>query len=175
MLLVLLPAAIGLGAGSVARGNVPDALEVIPPGKSLMFIGQAVEPAVVRSMEDYVTGMNRVPAGFTFYLILSGDVERTRVELQTMRAFMDRYPGTALQLALGYGSELTGNLKESMLLLAGRFDPELQSVADWLKSLEHPVLLRPLYEFDRACGTSDPDRSTNLPIGTSSIGCAPRA
>lgn len=125
-------------------------------GKTMLFIGQATEPAVIRSMEDYVDNMGQVPAGFMFYLILSGDVQRTRDELATMQAFMDRYPGTALQLAMGYGPELTGNSKESLYLLAGGFDPELEAVAQWLKSLDRSVLFRPLYEFDRGCATYGP-------------------
>ncbi len=124
--------------------------------RTLLFIGQATEPAVIRSMEDYVQHMGEVPAGFVFYLILSGDVRRTRDELTTMQAFMDRFPGAAVQLALGYGPELTGNLKESLYLLAGGFDPELEALAQWLNSLNRPALLRPLYEFDRGCATYGP-------------------
>lgn len=155
----LLLAACGSGGGSSDAARAASEAErprIVPPGKTLLFIGQATEPAVIRSMEDYVQHVGRVPAGFMFYLILSGDVQRTRDELATMQVLLDRHPGTALQLALGYGPELTGNAKESLLLLGGRFDPELQVVAEWLRSFARPVLLRPLYEFDRACATYGP-------------------
>lgn len=160
LFLTFLLGACGSGgsSGNDARSAITGADRplIVPPGKTLLFVGQATEPAVIRSMEDYVEHVGRVPAGFMFYLILSGDPERTQQELVTMQALLDRHPGTALQLALGYGPELTGNAKESLLLLGGRFDPELQVVADWLRSFDRPVLLRPLYEFDRACTTYGP-------------------
>ncbi len=128
-------------------------LSLVPRGRTLVMTGQAVEPAVIGSMEQYVEHMGEVPAGFMFYLILSGDRARTRRELATMQALLERYPGTALQLGLGYGGQLSGNSAESLALLAGRYDAELQSLAEWLQSLDRAVFLRPLYEFDRACAT----------------------
>jgi len=148
------------GSGGQAPGNpgigARQGLAPVPAGHTLLFVGQATEPAVVRSMDDYVQHMDRVPAGFMFYLILSGDPQRTRDELATMQALLERHPGTALQLALGYGAQLTGNSAESLQLLAGAYDAELQSVAEWLQSLDRAVFLRPLYEFDRACATYGP-------------------
>ena len=123
-------------------------LAEIPSGRTLMVIGQATEPNVTRSMSDYAAAMGR-PGGYSFYLILSGDEARTKRELVTMGAFLDRYPGTALLLAVGYGASLTGNIRESQLLLRGRFDPELDALAAWLKSLDRAAFVRPLYEFDR--------------------------
>nr|MBV6630147.1 hypothetical protein [Oceanococcus sp. HetDA_MAG_MS8] len=139
--------------GEMASQRVTSLADTNPEGKTLIMIGQAVEPAVIRSMEDYVDGIEEVPAGFSFYLILSGDLQRTRDELATMQEFMGRYPDAALHLAVGYGPEALGNVKESLFLLAGGFDPELNALAEWLSSLNRPVLLRPLYEFDRACAT----------------------
>ncbi len=124
------------------------ALAEIPSGRTLMVIGQATEPNVTRSMSDYTAEMGR-PGGYSFYLILSGDEARTKRELATMGAFLHRYPGTALTLAVGYGASLTGNIRESQLLLRGRFDPELDALAAWLKSLDRAAFVRPLYEFDR--------------------------
>lgn len=126
----------------------PVGLAEIPPGRTLWVIGQATEPNVTRSMSDYTTAMGR-PGGYSFYLILSGDEARTKRELATMGAFLSRYPGTALLLAVGYGGNLTGNVRESQLLLKGRFDPELDALAAWLKSLDRAAFVRPLYEFDR--------------------------
>ena len=125
-------------------GGLPE----IPSGRTLMVIGQATEPNVTRSMSDYSAAMGH-PGGYSFYLILSGDEARTKRELATMGAFLDRYPGTALLLAIGYGASLTGNIRESQLLLRGRFDPELDALAAWLKSLDRAAFVRPLYEFDR--------------------------
>lgn len=126
----------------------PDELPEIPSGRTLMVIGQATEPNVTRSMSDYAEAMGP-PGGYSFYLILSGDDARTKRELATMGAFLNRYPGTALLLAVGYGANLTGNIRESQLLLRGCFDPELDALAAWLRSLDRAAFVRPLYEFDR--------------------------
>ena len=120
----------------------------IPPQRTLMVIGQATEPSVTRSMSDYTKAMG-LPGGYSFYLILSGNIGRIKRELATIKVFLDSYPGTALFLAVGYGSGLTGNIRESLLLLEGRFDPEIDYLCRWLKSLNRAVFLRPLYEFDR--------------------------
>ena len=126
----------------------PAGIPQIPQGRTLLVIGQATEPNVTRSMSDYTAAMGR-PGGYSFYLILSGDEARTKRELATMGAFLSRYPGTALLLAVGYGANLTGNIRESQLLLKGRFDLELDALAAWLKSLDRAAFVRPLYEFDR--------------------------
>lgn len=153
----------GAAAKSFARASQPGGrdggsgrkagLALVPTGHTLLFVGQAVEPAVRGSMEEYVRHMGEVPAGFMFYLILSGDRQRTRRELATMQVLLERHPGTAVQLGLGLGAQLTGNVAESLHLLAGAYDVELTSLAQWLRSLDRAVFLRPLYEFDRACAT----------------------
>ena len=80
---------------SAQDGFMP--LPQIPPQRTLMVIGQATEPSVTRSMSDYTKAMG-LPGGYSFYLILSGDIRRIKRELATIQAFLDRYPGTALFL-----------------------------------------------------------------------------
>jgi hypothetical protein len=136
-----------------AHAVMPSGLATVPAGQTLLLTGQAVEPAVYRSMTGYVNGVGQVPAGFSFYLILDGDVLRTRRDLATIQSFMSRYPGTIVHLALGIGPGIAWNGRHSALLLAGRYDAELKSISQWLRSVDHPVFLRPLYEFDRWCNT----------------------
>ncbi|MEQ9546890.1 MAG: hypothetical protein RIK85_12870 [Marinobacter sp.] len=147
---------VGSEEQTLAEAGEPHVTPHVPAGRTLVVLGQAVEPPVTASMSDYTEHLGVTPAGFMFYLIMSGDLERTRSELATIATFMDRYPGTVLQLGLGYGPELTQNIKESGLLLAGFFDAELDAIGEWLKSRDHAIFLRTLYEFDRIGGTYGP-------------------
>ncbi|MDO9237232.1 MAG: hypothetical protein Q7U28_14515 [Aquabacterium sp.] len=151
----LLALSLALAASS-AHAVTPSSFKVVPPGRSLIMIGQAPEPAVNADLTSYVKGTNSVPAGFGFFLIMTGDLQRTRQDLATIKEFMDRYPGAPLTLALGYGTQLSLNGLNSAALLAGGYDAELKSIEEWLRSLSIPVFLKPMYEFDRACLTYGP-------------------
>jgi hypothetical protein len=121
-----------------------------PQGKTLVLIGQDE-----RSIQNYMKATGHHPAGFMTYTSIQdmdGLSEPADYGAGTNHAqyLADNFPSAAFQIGLYMVDALDGILK-------GDYDKNIQTLADWLKQLKHPVYLRIGYEFDLPNNHYDPE------------------
>ena len=123
-------------------------------GEKLFILGQANE----QHLTDYLTFASGEPnpAGFAFYTSLSGTA--TQSDMARYLNFLEDYPYSALQLGVWTGEIQWGRpgvyLDE---VIDGKYDANIQILAEACKQLNRPIYLRFGYEFDGAHNAYPPE------------------
>ncbi len=142
----------GPGSDNPAEGGPPFAP---PDGECMFILGQANETV----MESYISEVRQspVPAGFAFYTSLSpGAVQN---DLPRIKAFLNKYPNTVLQLAVWTGELQWGNPGYYLdQITSGTFDLNISALASACRDLKRPVYIRFGYEFDGSHNAYPPDK-----------------
>lgn len=134
--LALLPAALpGQGAKAPPPRFVPG------KGQCLLIVGQD-KP----SIDEHVSKLKVTPAGVMSYTSVQrleglDKPEKGEGFTQHAAALLEAYPTAVLQLGL-YMVGALGGVND------GKYDENLDRLADWLKAAKRPVYLRVGYEFD---------------------------
>ena len=135
-LVVLAAHAFGEGAAAEKAARF-----IPPPGKVLLIVGQSLE-----DLKAYQKAVPETPAGLMGYT----SVQRAQgLNLpaddgggtQQMRKWVEGYPNTVLQIGLWMVNDCHN-------VVAGKMDPQLDQLADWIQKTQRPVYLRVGYEFD---------------------------
>ncbi len=122
----------------------------VPSEGHLLIIGQQKG-----AMEDYVETFQTVPAGFMVYTSIQevDGLDRPSDKgagVQHARHWVEKYPGTVLQIGL----YMVGTLSD---ILDGVYDRNIDQLGDWIEEAACPVYLRIGYEFDNPENRYDPD------------------
>jgi len=126
-----------------------------PDGECLFILGQADEGY----MEAYMNKVrkNPAPAGFAFYTSLSNNA--VQKDMPRYQAFLEKYPDTALQLAIWTGERQWGNPGYYLDdIVRGRYDVNILALATACKTFDRPIYIRFGYEFDGAHNAYPPDK-----------------
>lgn len=126
-----------------------------PDGECLFILGQASE----KYMEDYLNKVRKtpLPAGFAFYTSLSDGA--VQGDLPRYKTFLDKYPNTALQLAIWTGERQWGDPGYYLDdIVNGKYDANISALANLCKSFGRPVFIRFGYEFDGWHNAYPPDK-----------------
>ncbi len=153
----------------VNRGRAPAPRDRLrpPPGTALVIAGQSAADlggAGPRGPHDgYLDHVPIIPAGITTRLFLPAKATPVPrggplagddiVGLLQQRRF--RY--CLLHLSMGWvpnrlpstAAQTTENQEAQQALIDGELDPWLDALAKWCRDLQHPILLRAGYEFNR--------------------------
>jgi hypothetical protein len=121
----------------------------LPQHGRLLIVGQQKN-----TIEDYLRAVGVVPAGFMVYTSVQTadglDIPADHgAGTHHAAYFVDRYPGTVLQIGLYMKDALSG-------VVRGRYDDNIIKIARWLKGTGRPVFLRIGYEFDDPTNEYDP-------------------
>jgi hypothetical protein len=117
------------------------------PGNNVLFVlGQSD----VTEMNTYMQAFAELPApdGFSFYTNLEAD--NTNRDFQNALSFMEKHPGAIFHLAVWTGGNFATTKPGYYLdeISLGFKDKGIKNLANALKRLNRPVLLRFGYEFD---------------------------
>lgn len=116
--------------------------KLVPPeDRVLLFIGQNRD-----SIDDYVEDVGKTPAGFMFYTSIQeldglDDPADHGAGITHAAHTLENYPDAALQMGLYMVGALKG-------VNSGRYNKNIDRLADWIKRTNRPVYLRIGYEFD---------------------------
>lgn len=122
-----------------------------PEGKVLLIVGQDVD-----NIQSYLDAVKTVPGGFAVYtsaeeaegLLSKAD---NGGGVQHAQALVDRYPNTAIQLALYM-------VDSAEKIYSGDLDSNIDRIGAWIKSTNRPVFFRIGYEFDFPDNAYDPSQ-----------------
>ena len=122
-----------------------------PSGKTLLLVGQDRN-----TISRYVRATGSIPGGTMLYTSIQ---EMKGLEEsyeygsgpQDGKALLRSYPKSVIQVGL----YMVGGLNNT---LAGTYDANLLSLAQWIKKANRPVYLRIGYEFDNPSNHYDPDQ-----------------
>ncbi|MCI0512720.1 hypothetical protein L0128_05870 [candidate division KSB1 bacterium] len=135
--------------------NITGAKFEPPDGKCLFILGQASN----QYMEAYLNTVRKspTPAGFAYYTSLSNGAVQN--DMPRYKAFLDKYPNTVLQLAIWTGERQWGNpgyyLDE---IVAGKYDLNINALAQACKTFGKPIFIRFGYEFDGSHNAYPPNK-----------------
>jgi len=115
--------------------------QFIPHEGRLLIVGQEKN-----EIDQYVSGVGIIPAGLMGYTSIqeAGGLytsDDNSGGVQHAQYLLERYPHTVFQLAL----YMVGVLAE---IPTGKYDRNIQKLAEWIKQSHRPVYLRIGYEFD---------------------------
>ena len=122
---------------------------VPPPGKTLLFVGQDRD-----TIASYVSATGNIPGGTMLYTStqkvegLQGPTDYGSGP-EDGDALLGIYPNSAVQVGLYMVDEMKDTI-------AGKYDPHLKILAQWIKKANRPVYLRIGYEFDNPENHYDP-------------------
>jgi Glycosyl hydrolase family 26 len=127
--------------GQGARGGKPGTRFVPPKGSCLLVVGQDKA-----SIDEHVAKLKVRPAGVMAYTSLQRLEGLTKPEqagglVQDAGSLLETYPHSVLQLGLYLVGALEG-------VVAGKYDENIDRLAEWVKASKRPVFLRVGYEFD---------------------------
>lgn len=118
-------------SGSNGPDNSKHDSRFVPPkGKCLVMIGQD-KPAI----DEYIQEIGRIPAGVMTYDHI------TSLVLAEASKYRKAYPKAAIQIGLSLKDAIDDVPK-------GRFDSNIEKLADWANQNPVPIYLRPGYECD---------------------------
>jgi hypothetical protein len=126
-----------------------------PDGECLFILGQADE----EEMDAYIETIDssRYPAAFAFYTSLSGSAAQN--DMAKYKAYLEKYPYTALQLAIWTGEKQWGDPGYYLDdILNGQHDSQISVLANACKSINRPIFIRFGYEFDGSHNAYPPDK-----------------
>jgi hypothetical protein len=122
-----------------------------PQNKTLLFVGQ--DNATI---EQYLNSVKSVPAGFMLYTSIQamdglyGKSADYGAGIMFADKLINKYPNTMLQIGL----YMVDALKDTY---EGKYDNNIEKLADWLNKIKIPVFLRIGYEFDGPHNHYDPE------------------
>ncbi|MBN2413395.1 hypothetical protein JXQ31_17075 [candidate division KSB1 bacterium] len=126
-----------------------------PDGEKLFILGQANNTY----MEAYINKVKNspVPAGFAYYTSLSDGA--VQGDMPKYKTFLDKYPNTVLQLAIWTGERQWGDPGYYLNnILMGKYDRNINALANACKTFGKPVFIRFGYEFDGWHNAYPPDK-----------------
>ena len=126
-----------------------------PDGECLFILGQADEAAMDAYMEAIDT--LHLPAGFAFYTSLSNGAIQN--DMPRYKAYLDKYPYAALQLAIWTGARGQGSPGYYLdQIVNGQYDANIIALASACKNFNRPIFIRLGYEFDGYHNAYPPDK-----------------